>query len=323
MSPRITNLAEGPRLQHIAPGESAESLALDVGFALLGARRDTLAEESLTEACRSLDDAATAAVLILPHGAPGTLAAAWRTLRPEAAVLLEAPTDVGWLCVRRDSPLLPCASRDALWEALVVLVDSGSIEVSFAGGDVAVDESSAARLAPLAPSAPVRLPPKVHSAVNTWLDDETRFRSLTPERVAMQAGLLLWHDDLDQSHRRSQKVEGEGANRNADYWHATMHRREPDYGNSKYWFRAVGRHPVFGQLAPVAARLLERCPDGAARTWQKRLVAGGRWDAFAFVDLCEAVSRDEESDLGRTAREIQRAELLLLTEQTHADAGCA
>ncbi|MCC7423306.1 MAG: hypothetical protein IT428_23770 [Planctomycetaceae bacterium] len=323
MSTRITVLADGIRLQHVASGEATKSLHADVGFAVLSERRDIPADASLAEACRSLADASTAAVLVLPVGASGTLAGLWRALSPEAAVLFAAPSDVGWLCVRRDSDLLNAASQDALWEQTLGLMESGTIEVSFAGDNADVHESPVARLAPLAPSFPVRLPSKVASAVTAWLDDATRFRPLTPERVAMQAGLLLWHDALDQSHRRSQTVEGEGTNRNADYWHAIMHRREPDYGNSKYWFRAVGRHPVFEQIAPLASRLLEGCPAEAARTWQKRLCAGGRWDAFTFVDLCEAVARDEESELGRAARQIQRAEMLLLTKQTYADAGCA
>lgn len=322
MSCRITNLSNGYRLQHFAPGTAAVRLAPDAGFALLSGRQGLPAEESLTEACRSLDDARTAVVFILPLSSPGTLAAAWRTLSPEFAVLLDAPSDLGWLCVRRDSPLLLSASREALWDGLVGIVDEGSIEVSFAGSDISVDESPGVRLAPLVPSTSVRLPSRVQSAVTARLSDGPRFHSLTPERVAMQAGLLLWHDDLDQSHRRSQTVEGEGANRNADYWHAIMHRREPDYGNSKYWFRAVGRHPVFERLAPLAAHLLERCSAEKAAAWSQRICEGNRWDAFAFVDLCEAVADDEESELGRVARRIQRTEMLLLTEQTHADAGC-
>src|SRR5688500_4990238 len=52
---------------------------------------------------------------------------------------------------------------------------------------------------------------------------------------ACMAGLWLYHDFLDESHAISQDlhtVEG-------SYWHAIMHRREPDAWNSKYWFRRV------------------------------------------------------------------------------------
>src|SRR6516165_1333879 len=47
------------------------------------------------------------------------------------------------------------------------------------------------------------------------------------------AGLWLFHDFLDESHAISQDIDTiEGS-----YWHAILHRREPDYVNSKYWFR--------------------------------------------------------------------------------------
>src|SRR5262245_63172112 len=59
------------------------------------------------------------------------------------------------------------------------------------------------------------------------------------------SGLWLWHDFLDESHRLSQDIDTvEGS-----YWHAIMHRREPDYGNAKYWFRRVEQHEIFDQLA--------------------------------------------------------------------------
>lgn len=45
--------------------------------------------------------------------------------------------------------------------------------------------------------------------------------------TALRAGLLLWHDYLDESHALAQSIEGEGANQLGDYWHAILHRREP------------------------------------------------------------------------------------------------
>ena len=57
---------------------------------------------------------------------------------------------------------------------------------------------------------------------------------------AVLAGLYLLYDELDESHTISQALETP----TGSYWHGIMHRREPDYGNAKYWFRRVGDHAV-------------------------------------------------------------------------------
>lgn len=73
-------------------------------------------------------------------------------------------------------------------------------------------------------------------------------------------GLHLLNDDLAASHALSQRHEGEPL---ADCWHAVIHRREGDCGNSRCWFGCVGRTPVLAEVygpdanAPVA--FVERC----------------------------------------------------------------
>ena len=140
--------------------------------------------------------------------------------------------------------------------------------------------------------------------------------------AALKAGLFLLGDFFDDSHACSQSIEGLGAHHTGDYWHAILHRREPDYGNAKYWFRHVGRHPVFADLAPSIARQLSAATGSLAATlerWRDRLVSRGHWDPLAFVDLCAATETDAE--LKEWCMQVQFEEFLLLLEATIRESG--
>lgn len=143
-----------------------------------------------------------------------------------------------------------------------------------------------------------------------------------PERTAVAAGLHLLYDDLDGSHSLSQTIEGRGKNQNGDYWHAIMHRREPDYGNAKYWFRRVGPHPVLTKL-PAVLEHIESCyPSDTLSQWSTRLVKSGQWDPFAMVDACEsACGPQADPQFRRALEEVQHFEMLHLLVQSCQDAG--
>lgn len=118
------------------------------------------------------------------------------------------------------------------------------------------------------------------------------------------SGLWLWHDFLDESHAISQDIDTvEGS-----FWHAIMHRREPDYWNSKYWFRRVGNHPNFPDLAAEAAELAAPHSIDASAVFLRE---GRTWDPFRFVDLCEAIARGQ-SGSEQLARLVARAEWQVL-----------
>lgn len=151
--------------------------------------------------------------------------------------------------------------------------------------------------------------PRAHveavASLGPKLDDLVRALAL-PSGTAqvVRALVLLWHDHLHAAHELVQAQ----ADPDANLVHAIMHRREPDYGNAKYWFRRVGRHPVFEPLAREATALLERHEQTALAG---RLLPQRAWDPLAFVDLCqECAERDAEDELHRCAVALQGAEFV-------------
>ncbi len=144
------------------------------------------------------------------------------------------------------------------------------------------------------------------SPLNATLNSLFGEAKLPPwQQELIRALLLLWHDHLDASHNISQGIE----NADGSFLHAIMHRREPDYWNAKYWWRRVGAHPAFPEITGRVGELLKQSGAGELTI---KLLPGGKWDACAFVDLCEAVAgfSDREASL----REIQRIETEALLE---------
>ena len=118
------------------------------------------------------------------------------------------------------------------------------------------------------------------------------------------SGLWLWHDFLELSHNLSQAVDTPSGS----YWHGIMHRREPDFPNSKYWFRRVDDHPMFPMLDDAAKQIASAADVDLAGQF---LVTQETWDPFHFIDFCEKVlGTGTESE--QLARQIARREWQIL-----------
>jgi hypothetical protein len=117
------------------------------------------------------------------------------------------------------------------------------------------------------------------------------------------AGLLLYLNCWDEAHDTAQSLETlEGS-----YWHALIHRMEPDAWNSEYWFRRVGRHAIFQGLWDRAVRIAAEYPEAAFRLSEV-------WDPCAFAKFCDRAIRHSGSADERLATEIHTAEWQLLME---------
>jgi hypothetical protein len=202
-------------------------------------------------------------------------------------------------------PLARVAGQLRLGPAALV----GALAAAGLGGDDGDDGPTLVRRAPKRP----------------WLRDaldEAAWAEVLPRakravRLALAAGLLQVHDFWDASHEAAQQADDLGEREFSAYWHGIAHRREPDPGNAAYWFRRVGRHPLFGPLGEAAGPWLDAQGDPNLAT---RLVPGGTWSPFAFIDFCGEARRNRDHEA--LARRLQRLEMATLLGAT-ADAATA
>ena len=120
---------------------------------------------------------------------------------------------------------------------------------------------------------------------------------------AVKAGLCVGLDAWEEAHAIVQDLDTiEGS-----YWHGIVHRREPDAGNAKYWFRRVGPHPVLEQLGSQETR-----EELASTTVFDLIVQSGSWDPGRFIDLCMECERGETPEIKPELQALQMKEIELL-----------
>ena len=127
------------------------------------------------------------------------------------------------------------------------------------------------------------------------------------EATSLLAGLWLYFDWLDESHRISQSIDTP----TGSFWHAIMHRREGDFSNSKYWYARCASHPSLQTLAAQAPRLINTLPADKSLL---RLIAAG-WNSNAFVDLVEQVHELPDDPRHAAGVALQRLEWHVLFDE--------
>jgi hypothetical protein len=108
------------------------------------------------------------------------------------------------------------------------------------------------------------------------------------------AGLYVYYNCEPEAHAIAQDLNTS----DGSFWHGIVHRREPDASNATYWFRRVGRHPIFPALRDEAHRL--------------RFDTGAEWDPFEFIEFCEAARLRPGSHEETLAKQVQLIEWQLL-----------
>ena len=302
----------------------AELIASDSNDVCCVASAGLVPDADLLSAAVDRLKSANAAIGILPDSQHTDLAFVWKRLPAALASFVMPPETRGAILVDRSQTLqAPSARSDQPVQELVIRTAlQNPNAVVLLGSDETADDS------PL-PNPNVVLPelaPKHPGSSRSWMNN--LLNQLNPRKYlsgdgdsceveALIAGLFQINDYLDESHNRSQSIEGEGQDVNGDYWHGIMHRREPDYGNGKYWFRKVGHHPCFDFLPSQAEQAFKECNSSDTEHWKSRLTEANGWDGAAFIDLCQTAERSFDPELTTAAKRIQWAEMLLLLDHTH------
>lgn len=122
-----------------------------------------------------------------------------------------------------------------------------------------------------------------------------------PSPKSALAGLWLYLSCFEEAHEAAQR----DSSAEGSYWHAILHRQEPDSGNAAYWYRKVGMHVIYPALVDETTEIIKRHPDAEFRPTLK-------WDPYGFILFVERARQQPGSSSEMAALEIQRVEWQLL-----------
>lgn len=119
---------------------------------------------------------------------------------------------------------------------------------------------------------------------------------------AALAGLALQLGDWERAHEIAQNIE----DREGSYWHAIVHRLEPEYWNSAYWFRRTGKHPIFEDLTAEAREILSAAPQTGFQ------MKNDFWNPEEALEWFRIAMESENPERTNALIRLQDAEIKLL-----------
>ena len=121
-----------------------------------------------------------------------------------------------------------------------------------------------------------------------------------------QGALYLYFDCFEEAHTIANDHEGSAQ---GNWIHAILHRREPDAGNSRYWYARVNiPKKVSETIAQEALGILKVESKGLESLAQK-LEKSKQWEPEVFVGLCDQYRKKDPSTPGYgVLAKVQQAE---------------
>lgn len=137
-------------------------------------------------------------------------------------------------------------------------------------------------------------------------------QEVNSKSLLIQGALYLCFDCFKEAHNIAQENEGVIGN----WLHAILHRREPDPGNSKYWYARVHAPArIYEGIGRKALDYLKENPVPELESLAKKIEKSKTWEPGTFVDLCDKIrGNDPDSSVYRTLAKIQEIEWLGLVE---------
>jgi len=103
----------------------------------------------------------------------------------------------------------------------------------------------------------------------------------------VQGALFLYLDCFEEAHQVANDHEGTWQ---GNWLHAIVHRREPDAGNSKYWYaRVKAPEGAYRAIGWAALGLLGEKPPKGLEELAEKTKRSGVWEPEAFVEACDKV----------------------------------